>query len=233
MHRLFRVYTLWTPHIARLMRETGETHILDLCAGGGGPTLCIVQLLREQYGLPVTVQLTDLFPNRTVLERINSAGVPGVCYLEEPVDATAVSGALGGIRTMFAGFHHMPAAAARAILADVFHKRRPLCVFEGTDNSAWAVLCHLIGIPLITWGVTPFTRPRTLDRLLLTYALPVVPALVTWDGMASSRRTYSVAELRAMTADLQADDYGWDIGYLHHPLVPYRLPYLVGQPIGR
>jgi hypothetical protein len=231
VHRALRIYSLWTPRIAALMRETGETRIVDLCSGGGGPTLSIVDQLRERHGLSPAVTLTDLYPNQMALERINAANLPGVRYLEQSVDATDVPEELGGIRTMFASFHHMPEEAARGILADAFHKRRTLCVFEGTVNSAWAVFCYLVGIPPLTWAVTPLTRPHTLDRLLLTYAVPLVPALVTWDGMASHRRTYSVSELRAMTVHLHADDYRWEMGYMRHPLVPYKLPYLIGRPV--
>lgn len=226
MHRAFCIDEIWTPRIAALMHETGETRIVDLCSGGGGPTLAIVQRLRQQHGLAASAQLTDLFPNRTALERINAAGLPGVRYLAQPVGATDVPEELAGVRTMFASFHHMPEAAARGILADAFHKRRALCVFEGTESYA-------IGLPLLTCAVTPFTLPRTLDRLLLTYALPLVPALVTWDGVASHRRTHAPAELRELTADLRAADYRWETGWLRHRLVPYRLPYLIGRPVAR
>jgi len=226
-HRVFRVHEVWTPRLARLLRESGERCILDLCSGGGGPVLAIAERLRRDHGLEVSICLTDLHPNRTALARINRAGLP-VRYLEQPVDATDVPQHLAGLRTLFAGFHHMPPEAARAILADAFHKRRSICVFEVTCNSPGAMLSYL-GLPLLTWAVTPLTRPLSWRRLLLTYGLPLVPLMVTWDGMASNLRTYSVDELRELVAALDAPDYRWEVGYLRHRLVPFRLPYLVGQ----
>lgn len=229
-HRVFRVYQMWLPLIARLMQESGERRLVDLCSGGGGPALAIVDQLRELHGLDANLTLTDLYPNRSALERINAAETPGVRYLERSVDATNVPEELGGIRTFFAGFHHLPAKAARSVLADAHRERRAICIFELTANSIVALLSYLT-VPLLTWLLTPLTRPTTWSRLLLTYLLPVVPLLVTWEGMASHLRTYSVEELRELTAGLESDSYRWEAGYLRRFPIPYRFPYLVGQPL--
>ena len=228
-HRVFRIHRSWAPHIAELMQQTGEHRLVDLCSGGGGPALAIAEQLRRDHHLEPDLTLTDLYPNRTASARINAAGRPDLRYLERPVDATRVPAELEGVRTMFAGFHHMPEQAARSILADAFHSRRCICIFELTCNSPGAQLTYL-AIPLLTWLLTPLTRPLSIRRLLLTYALPVMPFLVTWDGMASHLRTYSVEELRGLTGGLRSPDYRWEAGYLRRFPVPYRFPYLVGRP---
>ena len=226
---VFRVYRMWAPRIAELMRASGERRLVDICSGGGGPALAIFEQLRRDHGLEPELTLTDLYPSRTAAARINAAGLPGVRYREQPVDASCVPDELDGIRTIFAGFHHMPEQAARSILADACRSQRCICIFELTCNSPEALISYL-GVPLLTWLVTPLTRPLTLRRLLLTYAVPLVPLLVTWDGMASHLRTYSVKELLELTAGLDQQGYSWEAGYLRHILVPYRFPYLIGQP---
>ena len=229
-HRVFRIYRVWAPMIARLMQHSGERRLVDLCSGGGGPALAIAEQLRQDHGLEPDLTLTDLYPNRPALERINAAGRSKERYLEQSVDATRVPRELGGIRTMFASFHHMPEPAARSILADACRNRRCICIFELTCNSAVAQLTYLT-IPLITWCLTPLTRPLGLRRLLLTYVVPLMPLLVTWDGMASNLRTYSVEELQGLTEGLESEGYRWESGYLRHFPVPYGFPYLIGQPV--
>lgn len=88
--RVFRVYRMWSPLIARLTQETGERRLVDLCSGGGGPALAIADQLRELHGLEPDLTLTDLYPNRPALERVNNATTTGARYLEQSIDATSV-----------------------------------------------------------------------------------------------------------------------------------------------
>lgn len=229
-YRVFRFYQTWSPLIAQVMRESGKQRVVDLCSGGGGPAQAIVEQLRTEHGLKPELTLTDRYPNQTALERINAAGQNSVHYLESSVDATCVPAELDGIRTIFAGFHHMPREAAASILADAYRESRCICIFELTRNSLLALLTFLVAAPLIAWCLTPLTRPLTLKRLVLTYVIPVVPLLLTWDGIASNLRTYSVEELQEMTAELQDEGYSWKAGYLRRFPVPYAFPYLIGQP---
>ena len=40
----------------------------------------------------------------------------------------------------------------------------------------------------------------------------------------------SVEEQRGLTAGLETEGYRWESRCLRHILVPYRFPYLIGQP---
>ena len=82
-------------------------------------------------------------------------------------------------------------------------------------------------VPLLVLLITPRIRPFSWARLVLTYLFPIVPLLILWDGLVSCLRTYRVAELRAMTADLD-DSYTWDAGeYRRRGMV---ITYLIGAP---
>jgi hypothetical protein len=230
-HTVFRLHQIWTPLIAGVLERTGETRLVDLCTGGSGPVPAVVDQLRAEHGLSVTAVLTDLYPNQLAISRINGpGGPPHVTYLERPVDAADVPEDLEGVRTMFASFHHMRPAAGRAILADAFFKRKAICIFEFTNNSVIGVLSYLV-MPLVTMALTPLVRPVSAKRLALTYLVPLIPLLVTGDGMASHLRTYSPAELLELVQGLDAEDYRWEAGDLRHWLVPYRVPYLIGCPL--
>jgi hypothetical protein len=55
-------------------------------------------------------------------------------------------------------------------------------------------------------------QPLTPTPFVFTYLVPVLPPMLTWDGVVSVLRTYRVADLEAMTADLSSPDYRWEMG---------------------
>jgi len=61
-------------------------------------------------------------------------------------------------------------------------------------------------------------------------AVPVLPAAITWDGFASCLRAYSVAELEALVAPLQRDDYRFRVQRTRIPWRPLYLTSVVGLP---
>jgi len=68
-------YATAAPVLAELLRERGETRIVDLASGGGGPWPELVVELERLLGQPPAVTRTDIHPNRTAaveLERLAS-----------------------------------------------------------------------------------------------------------------------------------------------------------------
>jgi len=47
------VYAGFAERLAKAVQATGDDTLLDLCSGGGGPTLAIAGLLRDQYATPL------------------------------------------------------------------------------------------------------------------------------------------------------------------------------------
>ncbi|MDQ3100908.1 MAG: hypothetical protein M3R08_05950, partial [Bacteroidota bacterium] len=58
------------PLLARGLEQGDTTHIIDLCSGGGGPIPEIHQALK-QLDVPVTITLTDKFPNVPAWQRLH------------------------------------------------------------------------------------------------------------------------------------------------------------------
>ncbi|MBC7173515.1 MAG: hypothetical protein H5U40_13830 [Polyangiaceae bacterium] len=79
--------------------------------------------------------------------------------------------------------------------------------------------------------MTPFIRPFRWSRLVFTYAVPLLPLFVLWDGLMSMLRIYSPDELRALVREVSAERYDWEIGSFS-PGVPGapRMVYLIGTP---
>lgn len=228
-------YESLVPLMAKAMQHARTTKVVDLCSGGTGPWMRLQELFR-QAGLPVSVKLTDKYPNPQALQEWSGTVHEGIEYLAEPVDATRVPEHLEGMRTLFEGFHHFRPEQARSILRDAFEKRAAIGIFDGSLKLPLGLLFVLLGPlgVLISYPlVTPFIRPRTLSRFFWTYLVPVVPLATCWDGIVSFMRTYSVRELKELTRPLQSEDYVWEIGQAPAGMPLLEYTYLIGYPVDK
>lgn len=226
---LFGLSEVAAPIVAAELARGGTDRVVDLCSGGGGPALALVRALAARHGRAAQLTLTDKFPNEAAFRRAERE-LPGrVTGRLTSTDATGVPDELVGVRTMFNAFHHLPPQVARAVLADAADKRQPIAVFEIVERSlqgAWMVA----GIPLGVLGLMPLVRELTPSAVALTYGLPVLPAVTTWDGFASCLRAYSHDELREMTGALARPDYVFRIERVRVPWRPVYVTAVVGSP---
>jgi hypothetical protein len=206
---LTRIFEAVAPRIAELLRGSGGDRIVDLCSGAGGPWPALARPVEAALGRPVQVLLTDLHPDADAWAWLEASAPAGVSGHPGSVPADDVPATLPGVRTLFDGLHHLPPAAARALLADAARRGVPLLAAEAVERSALG-LAGVLFSPLLVWSVTPFLRPLSLPRILFTYLLPLVPLLVLWDGIVSVLRCYRPHELRALTAGLD-DRYDWRV----------------------
>ena len=217
--------------LSRSLRVLGDTTVVDLCAGGGGPWLDLVRRMRAETGAAPLVRLTDRFPNRTAFARLQSASDGAIAGEEEPVSAMAVPTRLTGFRTLFTALHHFAPDDARAILADAVHAGQGVAAFEVTSRTPLALLGMLL-LPLLVLVCTPFIRPFRWSRLFWTYVVPVVPLAVWFDATVSCLRSYTPEELRDLVEHLQ-QGYQWEIGTVRSAPLPSRVTYVVGLPRSR
>ena len=221
-------YAAMVPILAAALQRTGTRQVLDLCSGAAGPWLWLQPVLAER-AVSVSVCLTDKYPNLDALRQSNHLTHHSINSHRQSVDATRVPEELTGFRTIFSAFHHFRPEQACAVLADAVHKRQGIAVFEGTQHSVLALLLMLL-VPLMVLLTTPFIRPFRWSRLLWTYLIPVMPFIVLFDGLVSCLRTYSVEELRGLTARLATNDYHWDIGTVKSKAGLVTITYLIGVP---
>ena len=222
-------YLEFVEILGRALDRTGDDTLLDLCSGGGGPALPLIRLLSRKRRAPTRVVLTDLYPNRPRFDLAKRQSNGLVDCIDMPVDATSVPDGLAGFRLMSNSFHHLPPDVARACLADAARKGRGIAVCELVNRSPASVL--QIGIGTLTmFAVTPFIRPFRWSRLLLTYALPIVPLCTLWDGVVSCLRAYDVGELRELSEGIGGEGSRGEIGRLPIPRTPAAITYLIGTP---
>jgi SAM-dependent methyltransferase len=213
------------PLLLRGLEAGGTDTVLDLGSGGGGPLPRLGGILAREHGRKVRMVQTDLFPNARARERALAAGAE---YLQQPVDATKVPPEQRGMRTLFSALHHFRPEAARAVLADAQARGVPIGVFEVVERSPKGVLSALF-IPLLVLLFTPWIRPLTLPRLLLTYVVPLFPLVIFWDGLVSALRAHRPEELRQLTDSLAREGYTWEVGQVSKPGKP-AVTYVLGLP---
>jgi hypothetical protein len=208
----------------------GATRIVDLCSGGGGPVLELVRGLEQHHGKRVDALLTDKFPNHRAFERAEHE-LPGrVTGRRESMDATQVPAELLGVRTIFNAFHHLPPPLARAVLADAAQQQQPILTFDFVERSVLGfgtAATTPLSFPLLL----PFVRPVSALALALTYAVPLLPAVTLWDGLASCLRAHSPQELEAMVDGLARPDYQFRVVRQRIPGRPHYVTSVIGMPV--
>lgn len=202
-----KVYEPVVDDIVRTLSSNGINRIVDMGSGSGGGLIWLGQtLVRERSDLKIL--LTDLYPNKVAFDHI-VRNQPFFEYNPEPVNATRVPVHLEGMRTMFLSFHHFRSRDAVSILQNAVDARQPIAIFEGQDRSLLSIIAMLLS-PLSVLLTTPFIKPFRWGRLVFTYLIPVVPLVVLWDGLISSFRTYSVAEMKELVKQVRDNEqYDW------------------------
>ena len=222
MESRLRLHRAIVPLLAEVFRRSGMRQAVDLCSGGGGPVAEVIQGLREQ-GLAIEFVLTDKFPGLKFGTRPHH----GELYCQQSIDATAVPASLKGVRTMFNAFHHFPPKAARAVLEDAVRTRQPIAIFEISERSL-AMFAAVFLTPLYVCAITPWLRPFSWLRLLLTYVAPAIPFLCWFDGMVSQCRAYTIDELVGLAEGLS--DFEWKSARVRLDAPIGHLTYLIGVP---
>jgi hypothetical protein len=219
------IYRPIRAEIFRAIRASGAERVVDLCSGGGGPWLSSAWRSELAKQAPLSVILTDKFPNITLSVRLGTN--PAVSCVDCSVDAAHVPTDLSGFRTIFSSFHHFPDAMARDVLGDAVRCGQGFAMAEVTSRTLRA-FATMLWMPVFAWILTPRMRPFRWSRLLLTYLIPLIPLVVLWDGIVSCFRTRTPQELLALTGHFP--QYEWIAGYAHGSwLAPV---YLIGRPKG-
>lgn len=230
--KMGRMGNFMAPPLAKALKQTQHTQLLDLCSGGAGPLPEVLDSLQSQ-GLCMNVLLTDKYPNTAALRRAAQAcsGQKGlVSFFPHSVDATKVPHELSGFRTLFNAFHHFPPHLAQGILADAVQQNVPIAIFEVVERRPWAFLAVIFS-PIVAMFLMVGIRPVQARWWLFTFVLPVIPALLLWDGLVSCLRVYSQAELSELIHSIKGNEsFDWQYERIWMWPMPMRCQILIGVP---
>lgn len=213
------------PLLRNALDVVGTREILDLCSGGGGPWGQLIRDFESEQHFPISVCLTDKYPNKEAFERALSGSNSRIGFDPLPVQATEVPSDLKGFRTMFSSFHHFRATDARKVLANAVERRKGIAIFEMARREPKIILA-ICFIPFLILFLTLRIRPFRWSRLLWTYGVPIVPFVLWFDGLMSCLRSYSHEELGELVQSLPEENYRWEFGTQCGGFLP--VTYLIG-----
>jgi len=223
------VYLPVVPMLEEMLEYQNTDQVVDLCSGASGPWAQLYERLR-QGGREISLTLTDKYPNARPIRGVEDIPGTAIRYESNPVDATDVPGDLAGVRTMFTSFHHFPPEIGREILRNAVDNQVPICIFEFTERRWKTVLGTLVVAPVMLAAWALLGRPRSARKLFWTFVVPILPLVVTWDGMVSNLRTYLAGELETLATALHDETYVWKAGQLKARETKIPITYLIGYP---
>lgn len=223
----FDIYKPIIPILQKGLEKAHTPQIIDIASGGGGGWLALSKhLFAEKPDLKVI--LTDYFPNISAFRQMIDSSGENFEFIEESVDACDVPQNLKGLRTQFLSFHHFAPEKAVQILQNAVDNNAPIAIFEAQERSVISIIAMFIA-PINVLVSTPSIRPFSLGRIVFTYLIPIVPIVVCWDGIVSALRTYSVEEMKDLTAKADSSNkFDWEIGRVEQRGLPVL--YLLGYP---
>lgn len=210
------------PTLEDALARTGATELLDLCGGAGGPAAILSDAFAAR-GRRVPIVITDLQPHVGEWEAL-AARHPGVDFAPEPVDATRIPEGLTRsadgrprLRVVLNALHHFPPPLARGILEDAHRAGAPIVVCELFDRNPLQFL-SFAPAGLAAAALLPLrTRRNRAGKVLLHWLTPVAVLAGGYDGLLSTMRMHTDADLLDMTRDLT--DFDWrPAGFAYAPL---------------
>lgn len=223
------LYKPTIPLLHKALTDTGETHLIDLCSGGGGYIEQVYGRLNEMEKDRFSIQLTDKFPNLPAYQLIKERTKGKIDYVDHPVNVFAVPKDLKGFRVMYSAIHHFRPKEVRAIIADAVALKQPIAIFDGLEYKPLAMLGLIIIHPILFFLLTPFFKPFKLSRIVFTYIIPLIPLYTIWDGLVSIIRFYYPEELKEIANSIQDSHYTWQYGQTKNAL-GMKASYLIGYP---
>jgi hypothetical protein len=186
------------------VKRAGVTEVLDVGAGAGGPAGIFVDELLAAGVEPPRFILTDVHPQVESWEALRRRHPRYIDYIAEPIDGAAIPPELarGRVTAIINVLHHFPPELAPKILRASLQRSAGVFVIEGFERTPLGFAAFArAGLPALL--ANPLLSPRdNVQKAIFTWLTPFAIAVSIWDGVVSTLRVYSEAELREMVAPL-------------------------------
>mmetsp|Transcript_10681 Transcript_10681/g.14633 ORF Transcript_10681/g.14633 Transcript_10681/m.14633 type:complete len:271 (-) Transcript_10681:158-970(-) len=228
---MFDNYKLPVEVLQNVMQKSGSNKILDLCSGAGGPWPFIVDEF-EARKIPAEVTVSDYYPDIPQFEKLNKETQGKIKFIKDRVNAFECKQHGGEIRTLFLSFHHFAPDSATKIIQNAVDENAPIAIFETCERSIINILTFPLYFWILMFIIAPFIRPRFhLGRLFFTWIIPIVPFILTWDGIVSCLRTYTPDEMMKLIRNVKGhENYEWEAKVQTRFFPNPNLVYMYGYP---
>lgn len=237
LHNMTKMNEVLVTLVEKAVDRTGASQIVDLGSGAGGAMPKVKeQLNKEEAYAKINILLTDLYPNKGAIDHVNSLKVEGLSYHPDAVNAFHLENVPKGLKTMVNSFHHMPKDNARQILESAYQAKEPILIYEMAENKIPLILWWLflpIGLIILftmCLFMTPFVKPLTLEQIIFTYLIPIIPIAYAWDGQASYPRMYAYKDYDELLQGLKDDSYDWEVAPAMNAKGKAQGHYVLGIP---
>ena len=216
LHKMLGTKEVLSNLISDVYKKHSFNQIVDMGSGSGGIMPEVIEVLNEEKKSKISLLLTDLYPNKKFINYIKNQNLENVSYQEESLNATNLASSPEGLKTMINSFHHMPPEKAKQILKTAQENKQPLLIYEIAENKMplllWWILLplSLVILFVMSWFMTPFSKPLSIKQLIFTYLIPIIPIFYAWDGQASMPRMYTFNDVEELLKDFKDDSsYQW------------------------
>jgi hypothetical protein len=188
----FRVYNGFVRYIKSL--SLTPQPVYDLCSGSGEPAISIFMKSTSFTSLT----LSDKYPNpsRYPDERI--------FYEPQTKDVLEMEFSRANYYTMFNALHHFSDLEKVQIAKRILAADSTAFFVEILEPNILSFFKVIILTTAGTLFFTPFVKPFSIRRLLLTYVLPVNIFTITFDGIVSVFKSRSIKYYRNLFSSLGA-----------------------------
>jgi hypothetical protein len=199
--------------------------VIDFCSGSGGPTPHIEKELQKRRAKagrnPVAFFLSDIVPNLDAYV-LHASRSENLSFIPDPVDATnppfaAISSSTPGdkdaarergyehdgckvLRLFSLAFHHFDDEGAKRVIKSTMNTSDAVVIFELQERRIGSLVLMLLE-PFLVYIMGIFWFPDDWFFLALTYLVPVLPVLHSFDGLISCLRTRTFEEFVQLLDD--------------------------------
>ncbi len=195
IHRLAQPYRNSAKLYEKLAEVSGQAEVLDL---GSGTAVHLEPVFRAPGAKLPRIVVSDIYPNVSYFAELSERfGKERIAFHPEPLSF------LDSLKTpyravsMCTAFHHLSEPDAAKLVASVAESRRSLLILELNARSVSQFLLTFLAVPLL-FAAPFFAKKKHPLKFVFGCFIPIVPVIVLFDGLVSSLRAYTEADIRAM-----------------------------------
>lgn len=189
--------------IVRWARSRPGAAVVELGAGSGAILREVARLDQAAAAAgsePICLIPTDLYPALEAWRRMQRE-FPQIQPREMPVDfEEAPFWRSDTVLVLAAALHHIPRERRTPLLLRLAENAGVVLICEPVRRTLCSLLLtSFCWIPALLAPAARMCQPGALRRIVLCWAVPVVPLMFVWDGLVSCLREWSDEEWRTFS----------------------------------
>ncbi len=223
-HISYRPYTKLPKLLADISVRLKAKEIFDIASGGGEQIRDICDMHKKGMigtdKMPRFI-LSDIYPNIESWKCLQKDfGSQAVSFYNMPVDFNHIPESAPRHWSIFTAFHHLSPPVAQNLINEAVARADSLLIAEVAKRTWLHIFIMILAMP--SHILAPlFSRHTSFKKILVTTIIPIVPLMITFDGVVSVLRAYSREEIIAMLPKNWQDNFE-----LEYKEMPTAIPFV-------